>query len=349
MSTTTRTNTAARPRAFTLVEVLVATIIVGLIATSVAVVISRTFKTRRAAEARTEASSRAKAAAAMIARDVQNAFRDGDLLQTRVQIIASADKRDQLLLLARTDRAVRSAEEQNESEVHEVQYRVSNDLPDAGAPGAVGTSLWKREDPLPDEYLDAGGVAAPVVPGVTELTVEAYDGETWTNDWDSDTLGFPMAIRVNVKVMASSDDAATPRGVTVAARQVIAFDRTPLPGPLAAAPAPAQIPTGDTGTGTGTDTGTGTGAGTGGGGGGGGGGFGGGGGRGGGGGGRGNGGGGGRGNGGGGGPGGGGGNGPVPIGPGGGGGGRPGGGGGAPGGGGGGPVLIPGGGGGGPR
>ncbi|MBY0308777.1 MAG: type II secretion system GspH family protein, partial [Phycisphaerales bacterium] len=99
----------ARTRAFTLVEVLVATIIVGLIATSVAIVISRTFKTRRTAEARTEASLRATAAAGMIARDLQNAFRDGDLLQTRVRIIPGTDNRDQLLLLARTDHTVRGS------------------------------------------------------------------------------------------------------------------------------------------------------------------------------------------------------------------------------------------------
>jgi type II secretion system protein J len=251
-------------RAFTLVEVLVATIIVGMIAASVAIVISRTFKTRRLAEGRTEASARAKAAAGMIARDAQNAFRDNDLVQTRLQVIAGSagQHRDQLLLLARTDHTVRFSDEQNESEIHEVQYRIADDAPDASRPGAVGTSLWKREDPIPDEYLDAGGVASPVVPGVTELTVEAYDGETWTNDWDSDTLGFPMAIRITVKVMVSADDEPTPRGAVVSARQVVAFDRTPFPATFAPAPDPAALATaGASGAGAGAATGGSTGAG----------------------------------------------------------------------------------------
>lgn len=264
----------SRPRraAFTLVEVLVATMIVGLISTSVALVISRTFKTRRMAEARTEAATRAKAAAAMIARDLQNAYRDCDLLQTRVQIIASSDKRDQLLLLSRTDHTVRgsataldtggstSPDVQNEAGVHEMQYRIADDQTDAGAPGAVGTSLWKREDPIPDEYLDGGGVATPVVPGVTQLVVEAYDGESWTNDWDSDSLGFPMAVRITVTVMVSEDDSETARGKTTVARQTVAFDRTPLPATFAAAPDPTAQTNADTGTG-GTNGNSGTGAG----------------------------------------------------------------------------------------
>ncbi|MDP1661116.1 MAG: type II secretion system protein GspJ, partial [Phycisphaerales bacterium] len=232
-----------RRRAFTLVEVLVATIIVGLIAASVAIVISRTFKTRRLAESRGEASARAKAAAGMIARDTQNAFRDNDLLQTRLQVIpgGAGQGRDQLLLLARSDHAVRTGDEQNESSVHEVQYRVVDDAPDPSRPGAVGTSLWKREDPIPDEYLDAGGVAAAVVPGVTELKIEAYDGETWINDWDSDLLGFPMAVRITVKVIVSADDAPTPRGPVMYARQVVSLDRTPLPVTFSPAPDPEAI------------------------------------------------------------------------------------------------------------
>ncbi|HYD00523.1 MAG TPA: type II secretion system protein GspJ [Phycisphaerales bacterium] len=264
------TRRTAPYRAFTLAEVLVATIIVGLIAASVAIVISRTFKTRRAAEGRTEAAARAKAAAAMIARDAMNAFRDNDLLQTRLQVVPgpTGASRDQLLLLSRTDRTVRGSaggvidfaaagNEQNESDIHEVQYRIADDAPDASRPGAVGTSLWKREDPVPDEYLDAGGVASPVVPGVMELKVEAYDGETWTNDWDSDTLGFPMAVRVTVKVMVSADDEPTPRGSVMSARQVVAFDRTPLPATFAAAPDPAAAANAGADSGTGTDTGAG--------------------------------------------------------------------------------------------
>jgi hypothetical protein len=43
-----------------------------------------------------------------------------------------------------------------------------------------------------------GGVATPMVEGITGLHIEAYDGIDWYSEWDSDIDGLPMAVRVVV-------------------------------------------------------------------------------------------------------------------------------------------------------
>jgi hypothetical protein len=102
----------------------------------------------------------------------------------------------------------------------EVQYRV------APAPQG-GTALWRRRDTALDPSQDAGGVAAPVCAGVASMTAEASGGASWFEAWDSDSLGFPHALRVTVS--ATDDTGRT----TAVARRVIALDRTPPPRPPA--------------------------------------------------------------------------------------------------------------------
>lgn len=344
--TTHHTPTHSRPlprpsrrrAAFTLVEVIAASVVITLVAGGTMLALGRSIKSRDAATARYEAFSRAAAAVETIARDLQNVAREADLVRTKVGVLPGGDpgaERDQLLLTIESSRPVRPAliasGQQAEAPTCEVQYRLQNAPLGDDAPGTL--TLWRRADPLPDDYPDSGGIAAPLVSGIVSISFQASDGVEWLDDWDSDSDGYPHLVRVTVTA-ASGNPART-----VTARRTIAIDRVPLPGSVAGAPAATTTdPAGGAGTQPGAGSGTQQPAGTGntpvapGGGGGGrgpGGGGGGGGGR-------------GPGGGGGGGPGGGGGGGPILI-PGG-----PGGGGGGPGGGGGGP-RGPGGGGGGPR
>ncbi|MFN7396748.1 MAG: type II secretion system protein GspJ [bacterium] len=225
---------ARNAAAFTLVEVIVATILVGIISASIALVISRSVRTRSAAEARAEASQRAKSAAQSIARDLSMLVRDSDAQGSLLRLTpgpAGPDARGDLLMLSRSERAVRVQGEENEGPVHEVQYRIRTE---ADAP-----ALWRREDPFPDEYIDAGGVAGPVVPGVVALKAEAFDGQAWTQDWDSDVQGLPLAVRITITASADRLDSAGAQ-VVRSARAVVAIDRTPMPTGLAAAPQPIQ-------------------------------------------------------------------------------------------------------------
>lgn len=251
---------AIRPRAlqqrgFTLVELVVGLMVTVLIAGATTTALSQMLRSRETSAARRQAFARADAAAARMARDVQNAARDDVLDFARVAVTdggGNAGESDGLLLLIRTPTRLRGLDGAPEGADFEVQYRVEA--------GEQGPTLWRRCDQALDDYLDAGGIAAPVVSGVESLSIEAGDGDLWYTVWDSDADGFPHAVRI---VVTASDD----RGrVRATARRTIALDRTPLPQAAAEEDeAPEAAPNAPAGTsGTGNAGGTGGGGGTGG-------------------------------------------------------------------------------------
>ncbi len=219
-----------RRAGFTLVEIIVVTLIIAMISGATTLVISRSLSVKRTSAVRHEAHARANAALAMIVRDLQNIARENDPARALLRVSSSGARdafsaRDEILLFVRSNSVVRPASPQPEGPYREVQYRVQDDLePDDLR---LPISLWRREDPFPDDYVDAGGVAAPVVSGVVGLRFEAADRDgTWLRAWDSDQDGYPYAIRVIVTA-ASMDNNDQP--FTAVARAVIPIDRTPLP------------------------------------------------------------------------------------------------------------------------
>lgn len=201
-------------------ELIIATIMISTIAAATYIAISQTIRSRDRAGAKAEAFSRARLAADLIASDAQNALRDSDLLNARVAITRTGKPgagQDGLLLFSHGLRPVRPYSGQNEGDEYEVQYRLQPaDKPDMLA-------LWRRADPVPDEYPDAGGVAAAVVDGMKSLSVQAYDGAEWLDDWDSDNDGLPHALRFTV---VASDNAGS---ASATIRRVVAMDRVPIP------------------------------------------------------------------------------------------------------------------------
>jgi type II secretion system protein J len=209
--------------AFTLIEVLVAVLITAGIAGASAVAVSRALKSQEVARARQESFARAALAVDAVAADVQNLVRSGDLYDARVLIVDSSlstgSARDEMLLFSRNSRPVRPSGEQNEADAYEVQYRLEAP-PDIAATGYV---LWRRADPVPDEVPDGGGIAAPLASGITALSIQAFDGASWLDSWDSDRDGYPHAIRITA---GASDGRGQRESV---ARRTIAVDRTPIP------------------------------------------------------------------------------------------------------------------------
>lgn len=230
-----RTPRAATRLAFTLVELLIASIITVFIAGATTTAISQALKARAATQARLQARARADAAASRIADDLQHAVRDTDLFFARLVILDGGDQPDELLLYVRSHRIVRPRSGQPEGDEYEVQYRLAfgeadgvSHRPETGATvhrpeAGVTGALWRRVDPVPDEVPDGGGVASPIVDGLTSLSVEATDGLLWYATWDSDADGYPHAVRV---ILTASDDTGR---YTATARRTIALDRTPQP------------------------------------------------------------------------------------------------------------------------
>ncbi|MFN0011141.1 MAG: hypothetical protein ACKVS8_05790 [Phycisphaerales bacterium] len=220
----------SRARAFTIVEIIVASIIIAMIAGTTTVVISRSLAAKDASTSRAEAFQRATTAAEFIARDLRSVARESDPSRVRLAVGDSGAGASTLLMLASGAKRLRPQSDVPEGPVHAVQFRLGPAA--ATGPVAEGSTLWRRVDPVPNEYLDAGGVASALVPGISSLVIEAGDGDTWSTTWDSDTDGLPHVVRVAVSASAGASQ-ATQR--TATARVVVALDRTPLPtGPLAA-------------------------------------------------------------------------------------------------------------------
>lgn len=223
----------ARRHAFTLVEVLVAIVIVAGIAAAATVAISQSLKAQAVSGARREARARAEAAVERMAVDVENLVRDADLYDVRVVLLDGGDgktARDQLLLFAGSSTVARAGNIQPEGGRYEIQYRpvdrpvVATDTRRRRNAPASSIVLWRRVDPVPDEVPDGGGVVFPVAEGLLSLSIEAFDGEAWYEAWDSDRDGIPHALRVEASATSNADATRT-----ATARRVIAVDRVPAP------------------------------------------------------------------------------------------------------------------------
>lgn len=210
-----RATRSARSRAFTLVELVVASLIGVMIAGATATALSQMFRVRTTSQARQQAFFRADGLLQRLELDAQSLVRDAELKFTRLRILSGGDpsnETDDLLMLSRSLRPIRSeSEEGAEGGEYEVQYRI-----ESGA-------FWRRVDAAFDEYQDGGGIATPIAGGAVSLSIQASDGNDWFDSWDSDTDGLPHAIRV--VATAKSDDGRA----TATSRRVIAIDRVPIP------------------------------------------------------------------------------------------------------------------------
>lgn len=207
--------------AFTLVELIVATIILGLLAVAVAMVLSQAVRARDRSASRADASTRATLAAGMIAQDAESALRDSELQHAKVALTpgpAGLLRTDALVVFSDLPRPIRPGSGEPEGGESEVQYRLGPG-PDPSQP----TSLWRRARPVPGDRVGSGGVARPVVDAVLELALQASDGTSWFDTWDSDSDGLPHALRITV---TASDNAGQTRATV---RRLVAIDRVPIP------------------------------------------------------------------------------------------------------------------------
>lgn len=212
-------------RGFTLVELMIAGLIAAFIAGSVAVSMSQLGRARDVSKRRFDAYLRADAALHAIRKEVASVLRSDDLFYTRLLLIDETLRagrnetfdRDEILLFNTRVKPLRNIDFNGEGFEYETQFRVMDD--------DYGPVLWRRSDPMPDEFPLAGGIAEPMVEGILSLMMQAYDGDQWHDEWDSDILGLPRAI--SVAVLASGhrgpdDIYEAPRAVL---RTIISIDR----------------------------------------------------------------------------------------------------------------------------
>ena len=211
-------------RGFTLIELMIAAVITAFVLGSVALSMGQLGRARNTLKLRFDAHIRADAALGAIRRDVAAITRAQDLFYTRLLLLDDVARggseefdRDELVIFNTRVRAMRNIDFNGEGFEYETQFRIIDD--------DQGPALWQRADAFPDQYPQAGGKATPLVEGVLGLTIQAYDGFNWYDEWDSDISGLPKA--VSVIVLASGhrgpDDVySAPRAFL---RTVIPIDR----------------------------------------------------------------------------------------------------------------------------
>jgi type II secretory pathway pseudopilin PulG len=227
-ATTLRPRRNAARRAFTLLELIVAGAIGLIVVGALTLSMTQLSKSRASTQKRLDAHLRASTALDNLRRDLASTVRTDDLFFTRLLIVDQTQSsreavldRDELLVFSSSlDTArVENARYEGEGSEYETHYRVEND--------DLGSALWQRRDPMPDSMPDGGGVVTPVVDGVVAINLEAYDGESWYPDWDSDVYGMPWAVRATVTAagQANGDVDLGDKNSFVTLRTTIAFDR----------------------------------------------------------------------------------------------------------------------------
>jgi len=219
-------------RGFTVVELVVAIAVSAIVVITVTSVLSRVSRSRDVARLRLEAVSRANAALDSMRQDLAAVVRDEDLYYTRLLLsdgLASTEygamEQDEVLIYSNRLRPIKRDAYQGEGGEYETQYRVMRD--------GDGDVLWLRRDPAPDDNGEGGGIALPVVEGVVGVSIEAYDGESWYPDWDSDSMGLPWALRITVTATGDAPGAepSPPNRALAVLRTQIPIDRIVPPPP----------------------------------------------------------------------------------------------------------------------
>ena len=225
--------TTYRRRGFTLIEVMVSILLLSMVLGTAGTALSQLGLTKSVTRDRLTASVRADAGLRAIRRDLVSVLRRDDLFLTRLSIIDDTAgsrsvywDRDELLVFSHRLEPIQTVTYGGEGVEYEVGYRIETD--------DGGPVLWQRRDPMGglDTNPAGGGVAIPLAENTLALQLEAWDGWTWHDDWDSDVDGLPYAVRITVTASgaASLDDLATAPTATL--RTIVAIDRVIPPDDL---------------------------------------------------------------------------------------------------------------------
>ena len=213
-------------RGFTLIELLVAGMMATIVLGGITISLSQLGSAKAISRQRLEAFSRCDAALRTIRRETITVLRRGDLFDTRILISDLSSRydgmqvqRDELLIFNGNLRANKEIDFNGEGIEYESQFRIED--------GETGLSLWKRRDPILDDNPIGGGVATPIAEGIVSLQIEAFDGASWFEQWDSDESGIPEAIRITVTSTGMELNDVSTRNVTL--RTIVPLDRVRSP------------------------------------------------------------------------------------------------------------------------
>lgn len=182
-----------RTKAFTLVELLVATVIATLVAVTAVGALQTITASREKVSQYLTAMEELRFAADMIRNDLMNLYRDRD--RKAMKFIGdfpdgNSNLGSDLMFYAVNSAPVRPG--QPEGDVSEVEYFIKAD--------EEQSILIRRLDPYFYEKDTTGGVLAPIAENIVAFDVRYYDLETdtWEIQWDEEQKNLPTVIEVTL-------------------------------------------------------------------------------------------------------------------------------------------------------
>ena len=213
---------------FTIVELLIAGVIAAMVFTVLAVSMTQVVQAKNISKERLDAFMRADIALKNLRRDLISTLRRDDLFFTRLVLednefdtpYGDMD-RDGILIFNHRLRASREIDYNGEGVEYETAYRIDDD--------EWGPVLWQRRDAMPDPYPTAGGVATPIAEGVVAMSIEAWDGDQWEENWDSDYDGLPHALRISLTASGHLPGEPVWDAPIAHLRTIVPLERVPPP------------------------------------------------------------------------------------------------------------------------
>ncbi len=191
-------------RGFTLAEILVASTISAFVAV-VAVGALKTVSDGTATVTRhTEAVTEVRFAARMIARDLDNLYRDADMRNMR--LVGASQGDDSPVSFLRFYMAGRTNARfgQPEGDLYEVEYFLG---PSASLEGVAedevnSSALYRRLWPNPDIDRQPGGILTPLSQRIDVFQIRFSDGQEWTSSWPEEMQMLPELVEVTLVSLA---------------------------------------------------------------------------------------------------------------------------------------------------
>jgi general secretion pathway protein J len=183
-----------RGNGFTLLEVLIATVIGGFIAVVAIGSLRTVIAAKEIVESDAGANDELRFATEMMHSDLANIYRDTD--KGSIKLLGTIEETEFGFATSVTMRCLSSVKarfDQPEGDVYEVQYYLKKD--------EENSTLMRRICPIvgiEEEEESQGGMLSPIAENVIGFSVQYYDGENWLEFWDSAEDSFPKLVEVSM-------------------------------------------------------------------------------------------------------------------------------------------------------
>jgi general secretion pathway protein J len=183
----------SRKRGFTLVEVLLASIIGVFIALVAVGTLKVVTDSAGMVEESMSTAAEVQYAANMIQRDLTNFYRDKESENTRLVGFdnQNPDAPSSQIVFYTVGR-VKARYGQPESDIYEVEYLLRQEDSDSKS------DLYRRLWPNPNKESQPGGVLTRIAEGIDLFSIRYFDGEEWQFEWPEDMGKMPELIEVTI-------------------------------------------------------------------------------------------------------------------------------------------------------